>query len=333
MADEEALKKLKGGIAVWNKWQKDQRESYPEDISSAYPKGANLAGANLSGADLAGAYLLGADLAGADLTDANLTRATLTGAIFRRANFTNTNLTGANFDDVKLTNVLGLTQSQLNEINYNKDSPPQLPKGLILPRSVGLGNESEDLNEEIQDSGDETDFFNSEDVFNEPDFFNPGVGSENEASEVFDATSEEGKRPLRVHPRDRQILSNELKTPTVLFRRNNSSEELMELKKLLNRCEPAIERPPPGENILRVPMEQEALDLLRSIVGTAIEIHKAPSYPPGLIDALIGIHHALHGIKATADAIPFNPLPKLLNDKIDSAVAAYDGFLTELGLI
>ena len=71
---------------------------------------ANLAGANLSGADLKAASLAGANLTRSRLDNADLRGAQLEGAIF-----TGASLRGANLSRAHLTEVYGLTSSQLCE--------------------------------------------------------------------------------------------------------------------------------------------------------------------------------------------------------------------------
>jgi uncharacterized protein YjbI with pentapeptide repeats len=84
-------------------------------------RGADLIGANLRGADLRGANLRGARLIAADLGDADLKMADVIGADFRAAN-----LSGAD-----LTEILFLTQSQLNAARG--DGHTRLASSLVRP--------------------------------------------------------------------------------------------------------------------------------------------------------------------------------------------------------
>ena len=97
MANEEHLKVLKQGVAVWDQWRKQNPEITP-DLSEA-----NLRGAHLVGADLIEANLTGADLGGAHLYGAELSRANLSGANLKRATLIEANLIGANLSRADLT--------------------------------------------------------------------------------------------------------------------------------------------------------------------------------------------------------------------------------------
>ena len=148
------------------------------DLSDANLTGANLSGvfsselnlfrANLFGADLSGATLvmaalsearLGAanlarvDLRGADLCEADLSRtdlsgADLYGAFLFEANLSEANLAGANLSDANvsgadLSNVLHLSQEQLDVACAAPNSPPSVPPHLTwaardCPTSIQL---------------------------------------------------------------------------------------------------------------------------------------------------------------------------------------------------
>jgi uncharacterized protein YjbI with pentapeptide repeats len=84
-------------------------------------RGADLIGANLRGADLRGANLRGARLIAADLGGADLRMADVIGADFRAAN-----LSGAD-----LTEILFLTQAQLNAARGDRQT--RLPSSLVRP--------------------------------------------------------------------------------------------------------------------------------------------------------------------------------------------------------
>ena len=79
--------------------------------------GAKLAHADLTGASLCGVVLHGADLRDSDLSEGDLSGADLTGARIGGANFTNVNVGGA-----ILTDVLGLTQEQLDQAFGDTDT-------------------------------------------------------------------------------------------------------------------------------------------------------------------------------------------------------------------
>jgi hypothetical protein len=75
VADDEQLKILQQGVAVWNEWRQKHPEVLHPDLI-----GADLRGANLVQANLIKANLSEADLAGAQFIRTNLCDATLTGS-------------------------------------------------------------------------------------------------------------------------------------------------------------------------------------------------------------------------------------------------------------
>jgi len=103
---------------------------YGEDESGnlrggVFLRGVQLPSAKLAGADLQGAILDGADLSGADLKGAILDRADLSGADLEDAI-----LDGADLGGADLTNVVGLTQEQLDEACGNAST--NLPDDLTI---------------------------------------------------------------------------------------------------------------------------------------------------------------------------------------------------------
>lgn len=127
MANEEHLKILRQGVAVWNAWRVANPGIRPDlseaDLARADLTMADLARADLTIADLTGAILIGVvfnrtTLAGTDLTGANLTGASFTkadccGAIFTRSILNTSNLTDAYigstiFSNVDLSETIGL---------------------------------------------------------------------------------------------------------------------------------------------------------------------------------------------------------------------------------
>ncbi len=359
---------INDGVTAFNAWRK-QNLTAELGLIHANFKGTNLSGVNLKEADLKGgdfrnADLIGADisdanLSGAKLSDANLTDALLRGANLRNTNFggatlsnadlrevdfTGSNLRGANLKGAKLrdvnldgvalwaadfgdadisgadlTNALGLTQDQIHAAYINLGFPPKLPKGLNLPKLEDTLEDNAPTEQAASEKREKMKVspFNAE--------FSNAFGRGEEENIWVEKSS-----VLRAHPKDRIITSGQLNTPTAQQRREISEFELVQLRDLLERCVPGPESTDERENVLRVPLEQGTLDLLQSIVKTTIELHKAPSYPQGLIDALLGLGTALRFFKTSTD---WAPLPKPMKDKTGNAVAAYDGFLAELGLI
>ncbi|MEW5734302.1 MAG: pentapeptide repeat-containing protein [Thermodesulfobacteriota bacterium] len=76
MADQEHLKILEKGVAVWNQWREKNPEILP-DLREADLSGAALDGIHFCDADLSAAILAGASLEGAYLHRASLFRANL----------------------------------------------------------------------------------------------------------------------------------------------------------------------------------------------------------------------------------------------------------------
>jgi uncharacterized protein YjbI with pentapeptide repeats len=121
MANQEHLKILQQGTAVWNEWRAQHPEIRPDlsdaKLSDAKLRDANLSFANLNGAtldtDLSFATLNGADLEGAnfngatlfyaDLSDANLSDAELSDANLGRAGLSKANLSGASLNGADLS--------------------------------------------------------------------------------------------------------------------------------------------------------------------------------------------------------------------------------------
>jgi hypothetical protein len=112
MADEEAVERLKQGVAVWNAW----RNAHPDadvNLQGAILNAVNLGNADLSNADLSNADLSNADLfranlSGADLTGANLIHAELIDAKLGSANLNGAVLSRTIFGNVDFTGVIGL---------------------------------------------------------------------------------------------------------------------------------------------------------------------------------------------------------------------------------
>jgi len=107
MADEEMLKILRQGEAVWNKWRTEN-----PDVRINL-SGANLNQAKLEKANLSGANLIMAKLSRANLHRANLRWACLNGAKLGRADLRGANLSGANLNQAKLK------QANLNEADLS----------------------------------------------------------------------------------------------------------------------------------------------------------------------------------------------------------------------
>ena len=303
MADPEHVGILEQSVAAWNKWCNDNPDIRP-DLRGADLRGTYHRGADLRGADFSGANLSGADLSEAKLSSANLSRDNLSGTDFSGANLSEADLSRANLSgtDLRGTDLSGTDLS-----------------GAALATAKNL------TQEQIDAIRLDPDF-----PPNLPDGLElPEMGDNGEKT-AHPNTPEKGDTPFRAHPGERIILSGQLATPTAQLRRKVSKQELEELRDLLAACVPDSTPGRDDENVRRVPFEQESLDLLITVVNTGIELHKAPSYPQGLIDALLGLGACLRFFKSSSD---WTPLPKTLQDKIGSTVNAYDDFLTELGLI
>jgi len=94
MANQEHLKILGQGVAVWNKWREVNTQIRP-DLSGANLCRANLSGVNLSRADLSKTNLSRTDFSYADLSRTNLCMSSLQQAILRGTNFYRADLSHA----------------------------------------------------------------------------------------------------------------------------------------------------------------------------------------------------------------------------------------------
>jgi hypothetical protein len=103
------------------------------NLLGAQLQGANLRGAQLQGAQLGGAQLLSAQLESAQLQDAYLIGAQLQNAYLIGAQFQNAYLIGAQLQGANLTEVVSLTQDQLNTAYIDENT--KLPEGLTRPAS------------------------------------------------------------------------------------------------------------------------------------------------------------------------------------------------------
>ncbi|MBT6647139.1 MAG: pentapeptide repeat-containing protein, partial [Thaumarchaeota archaeon] len=120
------------------------------DLYSALLDGADLRGADLSGTDFTNAKLSGADLRGADFSNANfewvnfdhadLSNTDLSNANFKWANFKNADLSGADLSGADFTNVIGLEQSNSNNVELYQSN--NLKKFVLNNYSVSEHNDS-----------------------------------------------------------------------------------------------------------------------------------------------------------------------------------------------
>jgi TIR domain/Pentapeptide repeats (8 copies) len=142
MADEEHVKRLRRGVAVWNAWRLDNETARP-DLRDAVLSGVDLCGAALYGAALYGAKLSSAYLHGANLSGADLSGANLSSAYLSNADLTQAYLGETIFANVDLTSVIGLETcihqlpSTVDHRTLQKSGP--LPRKFL--RGVGLPDE------------------------------------------------------------------------------------------------------------------------------------------------------------------------------------------------
>ena len=97
--------------------------------TDCYTLHADFSNARLDGAQLTRALLLSANFESANLKGANLTEATLSNSRFSGADLTGACLQGADLSSANLTNVQGLTQSQLDSAAH-ASTPPNLMQSL-----------------------------------------------------------------------------------------------------------------------------------------------------------------------------------------------------------
>ncbi len=323
MADPEHVGILKQGVAAWNAWRDDNPDIRPDLC------GANLGDANLINANLRGADIIEANICHAALINTNLSRANLSGANLNSADLSKADLRGARLREANLSRA-SLREANLIEANLS---------GATLSRTNldGANLREADFHEADLATAESLTQEQINTISFDPDsppslpigLKLPEMGDNGEKTAPPNTPKKEDT-PLRAHLSERIILSGQLATPTAQLRRKVSKQELEELRDLLAACILSSTPDRDNENVLRVAMKQESLDLLRTVVNTGIELHKAPSYPQGLIDALLGLGACLRFFKSSSD---WAPLPKALQDKIGSTVNAYDAFLTELGLI
>jgi hypothetical protein len=113
VADEETVKRLKQGVAVWNVW----RKAHPD--AAAELRGANLSNADLSNANLSRANLTNADLSRANLPYSNLSSAKLNRAFLSAAHLSGANLSDADLSRATLNNANYLSAANLNNANLS----------------------------------------------------------------------------------------------------------------------------------------------------------------------------------------------------------------------
>ncbi len=107
MANEEHLRVIKDGVAVWNRWRSDNAETIPNlagvELGVAELEGANLSKAHLDHANLTWACLDGANLSEASLIGANAYKAHLSGARLGGATLKRANLSLAGLNEADLS--------------------------------------------------------------------------------------------------------------------------------------------------------------------------------------------------------------------------------------
>ncbi len=104
--NEEHLKILRQGAAVWNAWRRKHPRTAPDlrnaDLQGVDLQGTNLQGTDFEGANLQGAALLHTDLERANLRDADLRDADLRDVYLRGANIQSASLQGASLQGADL---------------------------------------------------------------------------------------------------------------------------------------------------------------------------------------------------------------------------------------
>lgn len=335
MADPKQLEILKGGSVAWNAWRRENPKA-SVDLSGADLSGLNLQNillrpppggtsnmakvtmvstwldhSQLREVSLRDANLKGANLENADLTGADLGGANLNGANLIEADLTNANLSHANLDKARLLSSnlskAGLAFAQLGTAEMAGANLTGADiTGCDMSTAIGLRQD------EIYSAT-----FNGSSPPQLPQGFAP-------------PSSKDERRAPRVHPRDRIITSGELNTPNTRLRREHSERDLIALRDMLDACVSAESDIAPNDNRLQIAMSSEDLLQMKAIVSAVIELLRAPAYPVSIVTALLGLHTAF---TAMLECMDWAPLPAGLMDRVRIAHAAYEGFLTEIGLI
>jgi uncharacterized protein YjbI with pentapeptide repeats len=121
MANDDHVALLKKGVAAWNAWRVENRNTHPDPYLSetiADLSGSNLSRANLRGADLSLARLFWANLGGANLSRANLDSADLKGTYLSGADLSGASLHRTVFRDADLSGA-NLGGAHLNGADLN----------------------------------------------------------------------------------------------------------------------------------------------------------------------------------------------------------------------
>jgi len=115
MANEEHLKILKRGAAIWNQWRKNNPNMKPDlELANLYK--VNLYNADLSNTNLSNAELSYTEFSNANFSHANLVKANFYWANLSRANIREADLSNANLSEANLSEA-DFYYSNLSEAN------------------------------------------------------------------------------------------------------------------------------------------------------------------------------------------------------------------------
>jgi uncharacterized protein YjbI with pentapeptide repeats len=113
MAHPQHLAKLREGVAAWNQWRKEDRDTAPD------LREADLGGINLDGADLHRADLYAVNLRHRDLSSTNLLMANLNSADLTQADLSNVDLSAAWLSSAELPGA-NLRHARLDGAHLNR---------------------------------------------------------------------------------------------------------------------------------------------------------------------------------------------------------------------
>ena len=133
------MSKVDGGRSVFQEVNLANSSLEKAELFRADFSGSNLSNTNLNKTEMGRANFQNSDLSGAQITFTNLARANFSGAKLAGADFEKSWTYLTQFEDVDLTEVLNLSQEQLELACGNADT--KLPAGLVAPAKWPCGSD------------------------------------------------------------------------------------------------------------------------------------------------------------------------------------------------